>query len=54
MKKEEVHSFIENGQKHMQCKSCYDYRPVDDNIVAFTCGKCTQIKSLNNINHYTI
>ena len=49
MEKEEAHSFIENGQKHMQCKSCYDYRPVDDNIVAFTCGKCTQIKSLKNM-----
>jgi hypothetical protein len=49
MKKEEVHSFIENGQKHMQCKSCYDYRPVDDNIVSFTCGMCTQIKSLKNM-----
>ena len=43
---EEVHSFIENGQKHMQCKSCYDYSPVDDNIVSFTCGKCTIIKTL--------
>ena len=46
MKKEETHSFIENGQKHMQCKSCYDYRPVDDNIVSFTCSKCTMIRTL--------
>ena len=46
---EEAHSFIENGQKHMQCKSCYDYSPVDDNIVSFTCSKCTQIKSLKNM-----
>ena len=46
MMNEEVHSFIENGQKHMQCKSCYDYSPVDDNIVSFTCGKCTIIKTL--------
>ena len=43
---EERHSFIENGQKHMQCKSCYDYRPVDDNIVSFTCSKCTMIRTL--------
>ena len=46
---EERHSFIEDGQKYMQCKSCYDYRPVDDNIVSFTCSKCTQIKSLKNM-----
>ena len=43
---EETHSFIEDGQKHMQCKSCYDYRPVDDGIVAFTCDKCTMVKAL--------
>jgi hypothetical protein len=43
---EEAHSFIEDGQKHMQCKSCYDYRPVDDNIVSFTCSKCTMIRTL--------
>ena len=47
--KEESHSFIENGQKHMQCKSCYDYRPVDNTIVSFTCSKCTQLKSLKNM-----
>ena len=46
---EETHSFIEDGQKHMQCKSCYDYKPVDDNIVSFTCSKCTQLKSLKNM-----
>ena len=43
---EETHSFIENGQKHMQCKSCYNYSPVDDGIVAFTCDKCTIIRTL--------
>ena len=43
---EERHSFIENGQKYMQCKVCYDYRPVDNNIVAFTCSKCTIIRTL--------
>ena len=45
----EMHSFIEDGQKHMQCKSCYDYRPVDNTIVSFTCSKCTQLKSLKNM-----
>ena len=46
MKSEERHSFIENGQKYMQCKSCYDYSPVDDKIAAFTCSKCTMIRTL--------
>ena len=44
--KKETHSFIEDGQKHMQCKSCYDYRAVEDNIVSFTCSKCTIIRTL--------
>ena len=44
--KEEAHSFIEDGQKHMQCKSCYNYRPVDDHIISFTCDKCTIIRTL--------
>ena len=43
---EEMHSFIEDGQKHMQCKSCYDYKPVDDNIVSFICSKCTMLRTL--------
>ena len=46
---EERHSYIEDGQRYLQCKSCYDYRPVDDNIVSFTCSMCTQIKSLKNM-----
>ena len=46
MMNEEAHSFIEDGQKHMQCKSCYDYSPVDDKIVSFTCSKCTMIRTL--------
>ena len=41
-----MHSFIEDGQKHMQCKSCYDYKPVDDNIVSFICSKCTMLRTL--------
>ena len=42
----ETHSFVEDGQKYMQCKVCYDYRSVDNNIVAFTCDKCTMIRTL--------
>ena len=45
----EMHSFIEDGQKHMQCKSCYDYSPVDNKIVSFTCGKCTMIRTLKRM-----
>ena len=41
-----MHSFIEDVQKHMQCKSCYDYKPVDDNIVSFICSKCTMLRTL--------
>ena len=43
---EETHSFIENGQKYMQCKSCYDYKSVEDNIVSFTCSTCTILRTL--------
>ena len=46
---EERHSFIEDGQKYMQCKSCYDYSPVDNKIVSFTCGKCTMIRTLKRM-----
>ena len=49
MKKKETYSFVEDGQKYMQCKSCYDYRPVDNHIVAFTCDKCTMIRTLKRI-----
>ena len=43
---EETYSFIENGQKYMQCKSCYDYSQVDDKIISFTCSKCTMKRTL--------
>ena len=46
---EKTHSFIEDGQKHMQCKSCYNYRPVDDHIISFTCDKCTIIRTLKRM-----
>jgi len=45
---EEKHSYIENGQRYLQCKSCYNYRPVDIETVAFTCGRCIQIRLLKN------
>tara|TARA_R110001583_G_scaffold120753_1_gene272038 strand:+ start:312 stop:716 length:405 start_codon:yes stop_codon:yes gene_type:complete len=40
-------SFEEGGVKYMQCKHCYDYRPVSDNTVAVTCSSCTMKIQLN-------
>ena len=48
MENEERHSYIENGQRYLQCKGCYDYRSVDDNIVSFTCSRCTIIRTLKH------
>tara|TARA_Y100001973_G_scaffold5986_1_gene8331 strand:- start:396 stop:749 length:354 start_codon:yes stop_codon:yes gene_type:complete len=31
----------------MQCKHCYDYRPVSEDTVSVTCSKCTTIIQLN-------
>ncbi len=46
MENEERHSYIEKGQKYLQCKVCYDYRPVSDNIVSVTCSRCTIYRTL--------
>ena len=40
-------SFEEDGVRYMQCKHCYDYVSVSDDIVAVTCSKCTTIIQLN-------
>ena len=48
MEQEERHSFIEKGQKYLQCKVCYDYRPVSDDIVSVTCSRCTIYKTLKH------
>ena len=38
---EERYSFIdENGQRWLQCKYCYDYKEVEENITKVTCSKC--------------
>lgn len=49
MKIEERHSYIENGQKHLQCKVCYDYQPVSENIISVTCSRCAIYRSLKLI-----
>ena len=46
MEQEERHSYIENGQRYLQCKGCYDYQKVDDVVVSITCGRCTVISTL--------
>ena len=38
--KQNYGSFIENGQKHLQCKRCYNYVKVDSDAVAVTCSHC--------------
>ena len=40
-------SFEEDGVRYMQCKHCYDYRPVSENISAVTCSNCTMKIQLN-------
>ena len=38
---EKRYSFVdENGQRWLQCKYCYDYRKVEPEIGAITCGNC--------------
>ena len=44
--KEELHSFIENGQRYLQCKGCYEYQLVDDKTISTTCGRCAVIRTL--------
>ena len=40
-------SFEEDGVKYMQCKHCYDYRPVSEDTISVTCSTCTTIIQLN-------
>ena len=40
-KKIERHSFVdEDGQRWLQCKYCYDYKKVEPEVGAITCGTC--------------
>ena len=48
MENEERHSYIENGQRYLQCKGCYEYQKVDDASVSITCGRCTVIRTLKH------
>ena len=39
-------SFTEDGQRWLQCKSCYEYQKVDNDAKAITCSRCTMINTL--------
>ena len=41
--KQTYHSFIEDGQKYLQCKRCYEHIKVDNDAVAVTCSHCVAI-----------
>ena len=43
---QELMSFTEGGQRWLQCKSCYEYKKVEEKTKAITCSKCTMIKAL--------
>ena len=43
---QELMSFTENGQRWLQCKSCYEYQKVEEHTKAITCSRCTMINTL--------
>ena len=43
---QELISFTEDGQRWLQCKSCYEYKKVEENTKSITCAKCTMINTL--------
>tara|TARA_Y100001938_G_scaffold5778_1_gene7188 strand:- start:18 stop:422 length:405 start_codon:yes stop_codon:yes gene_type:complete len=45
-KKQTYHSFVEDGQKHLQCKRCYEYQQVDMDTAKVTCSRCVVIIDL--------
>ena len=42
----ELMSFTEDGQRWLQCKSCYEYKKVEEHTKSITCSKCTMINAL--------
>ena len=44
--KQELMSFTEDGQRWLQCKSCYEYQKVEEHTKAITCSRCTMINTL--------
>ena len=43
---EELMSFIENNQRWLQCKVCYNYIKVDEDTHGITCSDCVLKKTL--------
>jgi hypothetical protein len=39
----ELMSYTENGQRWLQCKSCYDYKKVDEGVKEVTYSRYTLI-----------
>ena len=42
----ELMSFTEDDQRWLQCKSCYEYKKVEEHTKAITCSRCTMINAL--------
>ena len=42
----ELMSFTEDGQRWLQCKSCYEYQKVEEHTKGITCSTCTMINTL--------
>ena len=42
----ELMSFTEDGQRWLQCKSCYEYKKVEEHTKSITCSRCTMINAL--------
>jgi len=42
----ELMSFTEDGQRWLQCKSCYEYQKVDGGVKATTCSRCVVMTDL--------
>jgi len=42
----ELMSYTEDGQRWLQCKSCYEYKKVEEKTKAITCSRCTMINTL--------
>ena len=42
----ELMSYTENSQRWLQCKSCYEYKKVDEGVKATTCSRCVVMTDL--------
>ena len=42
----ELMSFTEDGQRWLQCKSCYEYKKVEEHTKGITCSRCTIVNAL--------